>query len=288
MARVGRRRRAHRRGRRGPRRPRPPRGGASPSCASGAKIGSFSAASNVTGIVTDVDAGCDHAAPPRRARALRLCGCRPVPADRHERLARPPGRAPCVQGRGLPLAPQVPRRPREPRGARRQAGLLRTAVPTVPGGGTILFVSPTAQSYHPDPEIREEGGTPAIVESIRAGLAFALKEAVGVEEIRRREQDLARRALRSWSANPRIEILGSTGPSGWRWSRSACAIRRGHLHASFVVTVLSDLFGSRREAAASARAPTSTAPSRSTSCGRGAWTPRSGGATSAPSSRSPG
>ena len=32
-----------------------------------------------------------------------------------------------------------------------------------------------------DPEHREEGGTPGIVESIRAGLVFQLKEAVGVE-----------------------------------------------------------------------------------------------------------
>ena len=81
------------------------------------------------------------------------------------------------------------------------------------------------------------------MESIRAGLAFALKEAVGVEEIRRREPDLARRALRSWSANPRIEILGSTAPE--RLAVVSLGLRHppGHLHASFVVTVLSDLFG---------------------------------------------
>ncbi len=48
---------------------------------------------------------------------------------------------------------------------------------------------------------------PAIVESIRAGLVFALKEQVGGEAIHRRETELARRALASWSANPRIEIL---------------------------------------------------------------------------------
>ena len=50
--------------------------------------------------------------------------------------------------------------------------------------------------------IREEGGTPEIVGSIRAGLVFALKEQVGAEEIRRRERDFARRALASWGAEP--------------------------------------------------------------------------------------
>src|SRR6185312_14832043 len=88
--------------------------------------------------------------------------------------------------------------------------LFRNPVPSVPGGGTILFVGPREQSYHPDPAVREEGGTPAIVESIRAGLAFALKEAVGARAIRRRERELARRALAAWGANPRIEVLGDT------------------------------------------------------------------------------
>ena len=87
--------------------------------------------------------------------------------------------------------------------------LFANPVPTVPSGGTILFVSPTRQSYHPEPGVREEGGTPAIVESIRAGLVFALKEAVGAQEIRRREDDFARRALESCRRNPQIEILGN-------------------------------------------------------------------------------
>jgi hypothetical protein len=121
--------------------------------------------------------------------------------------------------------------------------LLRNRVPSVPGGGTVLFVTPAAHSYHPDPVVREEGGTPGIVESIRAGLVFALKEQVGAEEIHRREHDLARRALRSWGANPNIEILGNTAVE--RLPIVALGLRhRGRLlHANFVVAVLSDLFG---------------------------------------------
>jgi hypothetical protein len=121
--------------------------------------------------------------------------------------------------------------------------LLRNRVPSVPGGGTVLFVTPSGHSYHPDPEIREEGGTPAIVESIRAGLAFALKEAVGSAEIRRREHDFARRALRSWAENPQIEILGN--PELERLAIVSLGLRHppGLLHANFVGAVLSDLFG---------------------------------------------
>jgi hypothetical protein len=91
--------------------------------------------------------------------------------------------------------------------------------------------------------VREEGGTPAIVEAIRAGLAFALKERVGAEEIRRRERDFARRALAAWSANPRIEILGGTRAE--RLPIVSLGLRHPPrlLHGNFAVALLSDLFG---------------------------------------------
>ena len=48
--------------------------------------------------------------------------------------------------------------------------------------------------YLQEAELREEGGTPAIVESIRAGLVFQLKEAVGSDVIMARERHLCRYA----------------------------------------------------------------------------------------------
>jgi selenocysteine lyase/cysteine desulfurase len=56
---------------------------------------------------------------------------------------------------------------------------------------------------------REEGGTRAIVESIRAGLVFALKEAVGTGLIAAREEHLWRHVLRRWAGIPAIEVLGN-------------------------------------------------------------------------------
>ena len=202
------------------------------------KIGSFSAASNVTGIVTDVDRvatllhrhgalSCwDYAA---AGPYLPIDMNPPVALAHKDAVFISPHKF--VGGPGTPGVLVAKR------------ALLRNRVPAVPGGGTILFVSPTAHSYHADPEIREEGGTPAIVESVRAGLAFAIKEAIGSEEIRRREHDLARRALRSWSANPRITILGNPDPD--RLAVLSLGLRHpgGTLHASFAVAVLSDLFG---------------------------------------------
>ncbi len=121
--------------------------------------------------------------------------------------------------------------------------LLRNRVPVVPGGGTVAYVNPMRHRYLDDPVLREEGGTPAIVESIRAGLVFQLKRAVGAELIRRQEDAFIRCALESWTPNPTIEILGHRG--GCHLSIVSFVIRHGahHLHHNFIVAVLNDLFG---------------------------------------------
>jgi len=196
------------------------------------KIGSFSAASNVTGIISDVDAVSGLLREHGAFACWDYASAGPyLPIDMRDKDAVFLSPHKFVGGPGTPGVLVVKR------------ALVRNRVPSVPGGGTILFVSPRGHSYHPEPSIREEGGTPAIVESIRAGLVFALKEAVGAAEIHRRESDLARRALKSWGANPRIEVLGN--PDSERLAILTVGLRhpRGLLHANFVVAVLSDLFG---------------------------------------------
>ena len=80
--------------------------------------------------------------------------------------------------------------------------LLRNTVPEIVGGGTVAYVNQLEHMYLDDVEHREEGGTPAIIESIRAGLVFQLKEAVGVEVIRAHEHDLVGRAIDELGATP--------------------------------------------------------------------------------------
>jgi len=207
------------------------------------KIGSFSAASNVTGIVTEVDGisialhrhgalACWDYAAAGPYLPIDMNAAPPIP-DGHLAYKDAVFVSPhkFVGGPGTPGVLVAKR------------SLFRNRTPSVPGGGTILFVSPSAHAYHPDPTIREEGGTPGIVESIRAGLVFALKEQVGTDEIRRREHDLARRALASWGANPRIGILGGTELE--RLATVSFGVRRHGrlLHANFIAALLNDLFG---------------------------------------------
>src|SRR6266511_586462 len=120
------------------------------------KIGSFSAASNVTGIVTDTRAIADLL---HRYDALSFwdyAAAAPyveVSMTGKDALFISPHKF--VGGPGTPGVLVVRR------------GLLRNRVPTVPGGGTVDYVNPTEHHYIADPAQREEGGTPAIVDSIR-------------------------------------------------------------------------------------------------------------------------
>jgi len=133
--------------------------------------------------------------------------------------------------------------------------LFANTVPATPGGGTVAYVNPEEHRYLADPEHREEGGTPAIIESIRAGLVFQLKEAVGWETIRAREHDFITRAIASWSANPALLILGNK--DAWRLSIVSFVVRHrdAYLHHNFVVALLNDLFGIQARGGCSCAGP---------------------------------
>lgn len=133
--------------------------------------------------------------------------------------------------------------------------LLTNSVPSVPGGGTVAYVNPEGHRYLEDPEHREEGGTPAIIESIRAGLVFRLKEEVGSGEIERRESSFIERAIARWDSNPNIDILGNH--EARRLSIVSFTVRYEdrYLHHNFVVALLNDLFGIQARGGCSCAGP---------------------------------
>ena len=102
---------------------------------------------------------------------------------------------------------------------------------------------------------REEGGTPGIVESIRAGLVVALKQAVGTDLIQAREQRFLRLALDRWRANPNLELLGDLEAP--RLPIISFRIRHGdrYLHHELVVALLNDLFGIQARGGCSCAGP---------------------------------
>ena len=133
--------------------------------------------------------------------------------------------------------------------------LFTNRVPSQPGGGTVSYVNVKEHVYLEDPIHREEGGTPEILGAIRAGLVFQLKESVGYQTIREREGTYIKRAVESWSQNPNIQILGN--PSAWRLSIVSFMIKHGSqsLHHNFVVALLNDLFGIQARGGCSCAGP---------------------------------
>ncbi len=210
------------------------------------KIGSFSAASNVTGIITDWHA---ISALLHRHGALSFW----------DFAAAAPYVKVDMAGVGLDAVFISPHKfiggPGTPGVLVARRDLFRNRVPSVPGGGTVAYVNPAEHLYLEDIEHREEGGTPAIIESIRAGLVFQLKEAVGAEAIRAREESFTRRAIERWRRHPNLEILGN--PDLDRLSIVSFVVRREgrYLHHNFVVALLNDLFGIQSRGGCSCAGP---------------------------------
>ncbi len=216
------------------------------------KIGSFSAASNVTGIITDTRgvsamlhkhgalAFWDFAA---AAPYVEIdMQTKASGAEYYDAVFVSPHKL--IGGPGTPGVLV----------ARRE--LFTNRVPDVPGGGTVSYVNPEAHGYLTDIEHREEGGTPAIIESIRAGLVFQLKKVVGVDVIREHEERFVRRAIASWEANPKIHVLGNHDAE--RLSIVSFVVKHGDngfLHHNFVVALLNDLFGIQSRGGCSCAGP---------------------------------
>ncbi len=213
-------------------------------------IGSFSAASNVTGVLSDV---------PAIARTLHRHGalaffdfaaCAPyVPIDMH-----PPGEDDARLDAVFISTHKFVGGPNGSGVLVCNKRCLRKDTPDRPGGGTVEYVSyfgRHAIDYVRNLEEREEGGTPAILSDIRAGAAFLVRELMDPADLARRETALARRALQRLGRHPRIRLLGPTELP--RLPILSFVIEG--LHHDFVSTLLDHLFGIQNRAGCACAGP---------------------------------
>ncbi|MCL7041717.1 hypothetical protein MKW94_001113, partial [Papaver nudicaule] len=90
---------------------------------------------------------------------------------------------------------------------------LRSSPPSTCGGGTVTYVNNFDAKdtlYYDDIEEREDAGTPPIIQKIRASLAFWVKEYIGYNVIEDKEKFYIEKALERLLPNPNIWILGNT------------------------------------------------------------------------------
>jgi selenocysteine lyase/cysteine desulfurase len=227
------------------------------------RIGSFSAASNVTGIRSNVR---DISAMLHRYGAIAcfdFAACAPyVEIDMN----------PEPEGDEDPSIDAIFVSPHKFLGGPGSSGVLvfneriyhRELPPSMSAGGTVDYVGPEDQDFITHIEEREKAGTPGVLQTLKAALVFEIKDRVGVDVIERREHELTSRAMKSWAENDNIEILGNPDASR-RVGILSFNIRdeRGrYLHHKFVTALLNDLFGIQSRAGTGTDCSTSTSKHR--------------------------
>ncbi|TRL35689.1 aminotransferase class V-fold PLP-dependent enzyme [Rhizobium straminoryzae] len=201
-------------------------------------ICSFSAASNVTGIVTDVAAV---------TRLVKRAGARMIwdyaGGGPYLPIAMRP--APDAEIDAIVVSPH------KFIGGPGASGILilrrdvvETRTPSWSGGGTVKFVSSTGHDYADSLEAREEAGTPNVVGDIRAALAFLVKDAIGEHCMAARNAALTAAAFAAWQDRPDLQLLGPRDAG--RLPIFSFRVRDGEggfVHQQLVTRMLSDRFG---------------------------------------------
>ena len=213
-------------------------------------IGAFSAASNVSGIVTDVVAV---------TRVLKAAGAIVVWDYAGGAPYLPIDLCPANDA----LIDAVVVSPHKFVGGPQASGVLilrhdivQTNTPTLPGGGTVRFVSPTSHDYSNNVEAREEAGTPNVIGDLRAALCFIVKSVITQDFITKRNRDNLAKGLTAWMPHPNIEILGNTQCD--RLPIFSFRLRDGKggfVHQQLVTRLLSDCFGIQTRGGCSCAGP---------------------------------
>jgi len=202
-------------------------------------IGAFSAASNVTGIVTDVDAVTRLL---NRHGAISIwdyaCGAPYLPMD-------------MKAGSDIQKDVVVFSSHKFPGGPGASGitvvrnAIVEASTPSWPGGGTVSYVSPWTHIYSKNLVNREEAGTPNVVGDIRAAMVLMVKQALGISWLQERQQQLRARAIACWSDNPRLDIMGLETPE-YALPIFSFRVRDGkgsYVHHQLFTRLLSDVYG---------------------------------------------
>jgi selenocysteine lyase/cysteine desulfurase len=221
------------------------------------RVGSFSAASNVTGLRTDVRAVASLLHRHGALACFDFAACAPyVDIDMN----------PAPSGDGDdPSIDAIFVSPHKFLGGPGSSGVLvfneriyhRDLPPSVSAGGTVDYVGMADQDFIGGIEEREKAGTPGVLQTLKAALVFEIKDRVGVDVIGARERELTRRAMRRWGEDPHVEILGHADPDR-RIGIISFNIREPggrYLHHKFVTALLNDLFGIQSRAGCSCAGP---------------------------------
>ncbi len=213
------------------------------------KIGAFSAASNVTGVKTDVKRLADLLHAHGAILALDCAASAPyLPIHMGE-----------TQIDAVYLSPH------KMIGGPGSCGLLvlnkalyrQDLPPSCCGGGTVRYVTPDSHDFIEDVEARERAGTPGLPQLIRAAEALELLTDIGWNQIEALEHAHVSAALQAWSDMDGLTLYGPLDAEARIGLVSFnLTTKAGEtLHPKLVARLLNDLFGIQARAGCSCAGP---------------------------------
>jgi selenocysteine lyase/cysteine desulfurase len=120
------------------------------------------------------------------------------------------------------------------------SAIYNSQVPDNPGGGTVDWTNPWDEfKYIDDIEIREDGGTPGFLQTIKTALCIELKNNIGVENIEKREKELVKIAFEGLPKIPGLHILADNVQD----RLGVISFYIDGLHFNLAVKLLNDKFG---------------------------------------------
>lgn len=118
--------------------------------------------------------------------------------------------------------------------------LYKNLVPDNPGGGTVSYTNPWGDhDYFDDVETREDGGTPAFLQTIRIALSIQLKDEMGTDMMKKREDELNARVFSTLESIPNVKILAPNHKE----RLSIFSFYLEDVHFNLVVKLLNDRYG---------------------------------------------
>jgi selenocysteine lyase/cysteine desulfurase len=118
--------------------------------------------------------------------------------------------------------------------------LYNNRVPDNPGGGTVDWTNPWGEhKYHDAIEAREDGGTPAFLQTMRVALATQLKEEMGTKNILAREHQLIDIVWPEINKNDNLHILAENTKD----RLGVLSFYIDQLHYNLAVKILNDRYG---------------------------------------------
>lgn len=118
--------------------------------------------------------------------------------------------------------------------------LYNNITPDCPGGGTVTYTNPWGtHDYIEDIELREDGGTPGFLQTIKTAFAIQLKDEMGVENIQNREHELIEIVFKKLNTTDNLHLLAKKHQN----RLGVFSFYIDDLHFNLAVKMLNDRFG---------------------------------------------